>query len=48
MLQLFLIGALGPRLLAEAGISRSVLGWTTTAGFGVAAALSLSAGRWVR
>lgn len=47
MLQLFLIGALGPRLVAEAGIPRSVLGWTTTAGFGVAAMLSLSAGRWV-
>ncbi|MER6946761.1 MFS transporter [Nonomuraea sp. NPDC000554] len=47
MLQLFLIGALGPRLVAEAGIPRSVLGWTTTAGFGVAAVLSLSAGRWV-
>lgn len=47
MLQLFLIGALGPRLVVEAGIPRSVLGWTTTAGFGVAAVLSLSAGRWV-
>ncbi|WP_424533477.1 MFS transporter [Sphaerisporangium viridialbum] len=47
MAQLFLIGALGPRLVEEAGISRSVLGLTTTAGFGVAALLSLSAGRWV-
>ncbi|GAA1010839.1 hypothetical protein Aple_066270 [Acrocarpospora pleiomorpha] len=47
MLQLFLIGALGPRLVEEAGISRSALGLTTTAGFGVAALLSLSAGQWV-
>jgi predicted MFS family arabinose efflux permease len=47
MLQLFLIGALGPRLVGEAGFSRTVLGLTTTAGFGVAAALSLTAGRWV-
>lgn len=47
MLQLFLIGALGPRLVAEAGISRTAIGLTTTAGFGVAALLSLTAGRWV-
>lgn len=47
MLQLFLIGALGPRLVTEAGISRTVIGLTTTAGFGVAALLSLTAGRWV-
>ncbi|GAA0425842.1 hypothetical protein Acor_54430 [Acrocarpospora corrugata] len=47
MLQLFLVGALGPRLVEEAGISRSALGLTTTAGFGVAALLSLSAGQWV-
>ncbi|WP_371786598.1 MFS transporter [Streptosporangium subroseum] len=47
MLQLFLIGALGPRLVGEAGISRTVIGLTTTAGFGVAALLSLTAGRWV-
>ncbi|MFJ2031186.1 MFS transporter [Streptosporangium sp. NPDC087985] len=47
MLQLFLIGALGPRLVGEAGISRTAIGLTTTAGFGVAALLSLTAGRWV-
>ncbi|TDB91961.1 MFS transporter [Actinomadura sp. KC216] len=47
MLQLFLIGALGPRLVTEAGFSRTALGLTTTAGFGVAALLSLTAGRWV-
>lgn len=47
MLQLFLIGALGPRLVGEAGVSRTVIGLTTTAGFGVAALLSLTAGRWV-
>ncbi|MFF5249371.1 MFS transporter [Streptosporangium sp. NPDC000095] len=47
MLQLFLIGALGPRLVGEAGISRAAIGLTTTAGFGVAALLSLTAGRWV-
>ncbi|WP_433328379.1 MFS transporter [Spirillospora sp. CA-294931] len=47
MLQLFLIGALGPRLVEDGGFSRTVLGLTTTAGFGVAALLSLRAGRWV-
>jgi predicted MFS family arabinose efflux permease len=47
MLQLFLIGALGPLLVEEVGISRAELGLTTTAGFGVAAVLSLRAGRWV-
>ncbi|MER5421976.1 MFS transporter [Streptosporangium roseum] len=47
MLQLFLIGALGPRLVGEAGVSRTAIGLTTTAGFGVAALLSLTAGRWV-
>ncbi|MFF5213280.1 MFS transporter [Streptosporangium sp. NPDC000396] len=47
MLQLFLIGALGPRLVGEAGISRTAIGLTTTAGFGAAALLSLTAGRWV-
>ncbi|MFF4694177.1 MFS transporter [Streptomyces chattanoogensis] len=47
MLQLFLIGALGPRLVAEWGISRTVLGLTTTAGFGAAAVLSPVAGRLV-
>ncbi len=47
MMQLFLIGALGPRLLGELGISRTVLGLTTTAGFGAAALLSPAAGRLV-
>ncbi|MGY5138875.1 MFS transporter, partial [Streptomyces nigrescens] len=47
MLQLFVIGALGPRLVGELGISRTVLGLTTTAGFGAAAVLSPMAGRLV-
>lgn len=47
MMQLFLIGALGPRLVGELGISRTVLGLTTTAGFGAAALLSPAAGRLV-
>lgn len=47
MMQLFLIGALGPRLVGELGISRTVLGLTTTAGFGAAALLSPVAGRLV-
>ncbi|MEV7468116.1 MFS transporter [Streptomyces kronopolitis] len=47
MVQLFLIGALGPRLVGELGISRTVLGLTTTAGFGTAALLSPVAGRLV-
>ncbi|MFF4605837.1 MFS transporter [Streptomyces sp. NPDC001339] len=47
MMQLFLIGALGPRLIGELGISRTVLGLTTTAGFGAAALLSPVAGRLV-
>ncbi|MFG2288189.1 MFS transporter [Streptomyces sp. NPDC048595] len=47
MMQLFLIGALGPRLVGELGISRTVLGLTTTAGFGIAALLSPVAGRLV-
>ncbi|MEV5126749.1 MFS transporter [Streptomyces decoyicus] len=47
MMQLFVIGALGPRLVGELGISRTVLGLTTTAGFGAAAVLSLPAGRLV-
>ncbi|MGW1197964.1 MFS transporter [Streptomyces sp. NPDC002536] len=40
MLQLFLLGALGPRLVDELGVSPAVLGLTTTAGFGAAAVLS--------
>ncbi len=47
MMQLFLLGALGPRLVGELGMSRTVLGLTTTAGFGLAAALSPVAGRLV-
>lgn len=47
MMQLFLLGALGPRLVGELGISRTVLGLTTTAGFGIAASLSPVAGRLV-
>ncbi|WP_219825292.1 MFS transporter [Nonomuraea typhae] len=47
MAQLFLVGALGPLLVAQAGVPRAVLGWTTTAGFAVAALLSLTAGHWV-
>lgn len=47
MLQLFLLGALGPRLVGELGVSPAVLGWTTTVGFGTAAALSPLGGRLV-
>ncbi|MEU9234189.1 MFS transporter [Streptomyces subrutilus] len=47
MLQLFLLGALGPRLVGELGISPAVLGLTTTVGFGTAAALSPAGGRVV-
>ncbi|MDC7340699.1 MFS transporter [Streptomyces lydicus] len=47
MMQLFLLGALGPRLVDEWGISRTALGLTTTAGFGAAALLSPVAGRLV-
>jgi len=47
MMQLFLVGALGPRLVGELGVSRTELGLTTTAGFGVAALLSPVAGRLV-
>ncbi|NJQ01175.1 MFS transporter [Streptomyces sp. PLAI1-29] len=47
MLQLFLIGALGPRLVAELGVSPAVLGLTTTVGFGTAAVLSPAGGRVV-
>ncbi|WP_030196149.1 MFS transporter [Streptomyces sp. NRRL S-87] len=47
MLQLFLLGALGPRLVADLGISPTVLGLTTTIGFGTAAALSPAGGRIV-
>ncbi|GHB85058.1 hypothetical protein GCM10010347_65020 [Streptomyces cirratus] len=47
MLQLFLMGALGPRLVADMGISPAVLGLTTTIGFGTAAVLSPVGGRIV-
>ncbi|MFD9459190.1 MFS transporter [Streptomyces sp. NPDC059985] len=47
MLQLFVIGALGPRLVGESGMSPAVLGLTTTIGFGTAAALSPAGGRIV-
>ncbi|MFE0186628.1 MFS transporter [Streptomyces sp. NPDC058989] len=47
MLQLFLLGALGPRLVDELGVSATELGLTTTIGFGAAAVLSPSSGRIV-
>ncbi|QES51310.1 MFS transporter [Streptomyces venezuelae] len=47
MLQLFLLGALGPRLMDELDLSPVLLGLTTTIGFGTAALLSPSAGRVV-
>ncbi|MEV8533399.1 MFS transporter [Streptomyces sp. NPDC051211] len=47
MLQLFLLGALGPRLVDELPLSTVVLGLTTTIGFGTAAVLSPWAGRAV-
>ncbi|WP_306361429.1 MFS transporter [Nocardia sp. CC227C] len=47
MLQLFLIGALGPLIVPELGLSAVQLGLTTTVGFGLAALLSPLAGRAV-
>ncbi|MFF8833477.1 MFS transporter [Streptomyces sp. NPDC015131] len=47
MLQLFVLGALGPRLVDDLGVSVTVLGLTTTVGFGTAAVLSPSGGRLV-
>ncbi|EPH39813.1 hypothetical protein STRAU_7125 [Streptomyces aurantiacus JA 4570] len=47
MLQLFLLGALGPRLVDELDFSPTVLGLTTTIGFGTAAVLSPAGGRIV-
>jgi predicted MFS family arabinose efflux permease len=44
MLPLFLLGALAPALVAEFGIARPLLGVLVTAGFGVAAMLSLVIG----
>ena len=47
MMQLFLIGALGPRLVDRLGVSETLLGLTTTVGFGTAAVLSPAGGRIV-
>ncbi|WP_435186714.1 MFS transporter [Streptomyces sp. bgisy126] len=47
MLQLFLLGALGPRLVDRLGVSETALGLTTTVGFGTAAVLSPVGGRIV-
>ncbi|MGW8765622.1 MFS transporter [Streptomyces sp. NPDC055815] len=47
MMQLFLLGALGPRLVERLGVSETELGLTTTVGFGTAAVLSPLGGRIV-
>ncbi|MEU9861964.1 MFS transporter [Streptomyces sp. NPDC047971] len=47
MMQLFLIGALGPHLVDRLGVSETLLGLTTTVGFGTAAVLSPVGGRVV-
>ncbi|WP_405699959.1 MULTISPECIES: MFS transporter [unclassified Streptomyces] len=47
MLQLFLLGALGPRLVGELGVSPTALGLTTAIGFATAAVLSPVGGRMV-
>ncbi|MGI5397966.1 MFS transporter [Streptomyces sp. CA-135486] len=47
MMQLFLLGALGPRLVDELDVSPTLLGLTTTIGFGAAAVLSPVGGRVV-
>lgn len=47
MIQLFLLGALGPLLVDELDVSPVVLGLTTTIGFGTAAVLSPLGGRIV-
>ncbi|MEW2528279.1 MFS transporter [Streptomyces sp. NPDC047071] len=47
MLQLFLLGALGPRLVDDLDVSPTTLGLTTTIGFGTAAVLSPVGGRVV-
>ncbi|MFJ5778844.1 MFS transporter [Streptomyces sp. NPDC093094] len=47
MMQLFLLGALGPRLVDDLGVSPTVLGLTTTVGFGAAALLSPAGGQVV-
>ncbi|MEV0674921.1 MFS transporter [Actinosynnema sp. NPDC050436] len=47
MLQLFVLGALGPVLVTESGVARWQLGVLVAAGFGVAALLSLPVGALV-
>ncbi|WP_079139358.1 MFS transporter [Streptomyces sp. AVP053U2] len=47
MMQLFLLGALGPRFVDDLDVSPTVLGLTTTVGFGAAAVLSPAGGRVV-
>ncbi|MYT24460.1 MFS transporter, partial [Streptomyces sp. SID7760] len=47
MLQLFLLGAFGPRLVDESVCSPTLLGLTTTIGFGAATLLSPVGGRVV-
>ncbi|MFF0427709.1 MFS transporter [Streptomyces sp. NPDC004520] len=47
MMQLYLLGALGPRLVDRLGVSETELGLTTTVGFGTAAVLSPVGGRVV-
>ncbi|MFI1720446.1 MFS transporter [Streptomyces sp. NPDC020489] len=47
MMQLFLLGALGPRLVDDLDVSPTMLGLTTTVGFGAAAVLSPVGGRVV-
>ncbi|MFF0558568.1 MFS transporter [Streptomyces sp. NPDC004266] len=47
VMQLFLLGALGPRLVDGLGLSETLLGLTTTVGFGTAAVLSPVGGRTV-
>ncbi|MGW4703347.1 MFS transporter [Streptomyces sp. NPDC004285] len=47
MMQLFLLGALGPRLIDRLGVTETELGLTTTVGFGTAAVLSPLGGRIV-
>ncbi|MFC3520062.1 MFS transporter [Streptomonospora nanhaiensis] len=47
MAQLFIVGALGPALVAELRMSTTMLGFTTTVGFATAALLSPLAGRVV-
>nr|WP_024127511.1 MFS transporter [Streptomyces sp. F12]AHE40247.1 General substrate transporter [Streptomyces sp. F12] len=45
MLQLYLVGTLGPALMADIGFSRARLGWLTSTAFIVAAVFSPVAGR---